>query len=65
MSTTRWDAACGAIERHLRVANDIGTLVESNDQGRMDETTLTPSFKRQDERDLKFLKKIKECSANL
>ena len=46
MPTTPWDAACGVIERHLRVANSIATFVKLDDQGRIDETTLTPSFKR-------------------
>ena len=45
MSTTRWDASCGIIERHIRIADDVATLVASEDQGRIDETTLTLSLR--------------------
>ena len=64
-STTRWDASCGVVGRHLLIAEDVATLVASDNQGRTDETAFTPSFKRKAERHMKCLKKIKGCSGAL
>ena len=58
---TCWDDARGITERYLRIADDIATLTESEDEGRIDETVLTPSFKRKSERYLKCLKKLRNA----
>ena len=54
--STLWDTLCSIFERCLRIADDAATFMASDDQGRIDDTKLTPIFKRKDERLLKHLK---------